>query len=105
MVNYSHSRTFTIAQKFDSSIFKNNNVLNSNVTVLRSKKDYQKCFKKIYKYCHLMPIECLDCSIDNNSLSPNCIYGQPIKTNCSVKNFTEKTVQCMVIYIINRKII
>ncbi len=46
------------------------------------------------KPCNLVPIDCMDCSIDRNPQSADCIYGDPIETICNVKNFT----YCQVIF-------
>ena len=36
-----------------------------------------------------MPLSCIDCSIDQNPKSADCVYGQPIETNCTVKSFAK----------------
>ena len=35
-----------------------------------------------------MPINCMECSTDSPKAA-NCIYGEPIKAKCTVKNITE----------------
>ena len=50
--------------------------------------DSQKCHKQKYKLCSSMPIDCMECSTDNPKAA-NCIYGEPIKAKCTVKNITE----------------
>ena len=48
-----------------------------------------KCLKQKYKACEHVPIECMRCSIDRNRSAADCVYGQPMYTNCTVHNFTE----------------
>ena len=72
-------------------------------TLTENRKEYEKssilshkCTRKKYKSCHNVPIECLDCSIDNNPNAANCIYGELMKTNCTIKNRTECVVRNLI---------
>ncbi|CAF0764048.1 unnamed protein product [Brachionus calyciflorus] len=47
-----------------------------------------KCTKNKNIECSLLPVDCFDCSLDNNPKAADCLYGQSLKTNCTIKNFT-----------------
>ena len=49
--------------------------------------------KQLFKECSRVPIDCMKCDIDGNPQSADCIYGQPIVTNCNVSEFTKCKVR------------
>ena len=67
---------------FNNELISNENQFSENIEIL-------KCTKQSKKGCNTVPIECMKCSIDENPRSADCIYGEPIETNCTVNKFTK----------------
>ena len=92
----------TATKKIETNFKEINSNFNEK-TLTENRKEYEKssilshkCTRKKYKSCHNVPIECLDCSIDNNPNAANCIYGELMKTNCTIKNRTECVVRNLI---------
>ena len=69
---------------------------------IESEEKLPKCMRKKYKQCESIPVECMDCSIDNNSKSADCIYGELIEANCTVKSYVQCQVILLFMIVINK---
>ena len=94
-INNVYSNHDSTVEQFEGDIININANVEENVS-LDNINEYikplnltQMCSRNKYKPCKQMPINCLDCSIDNNPRSADCIYGEPIKTKCMPKNITQ----------------